>query len=227
MGSGAWEEVAHAVHVDVDATPLRILAVPDLVATGWNPKVGFGPEHTLRDVLEKGLGSEASVGFVPTAVGASGMDAWAVGGALFNNCVAVTRAAMVERGRPPDVLVFYQGETDACDAAAASGYQAALDAMVLGFRRKLDTPNLSIVLVAPHAVGYKFGSLKVVRDAILTAPTRLPLVKVVDAAEACEVGMWGGLLPDGVHLTRVAQQRLGIKLAEACMPTFQEAALAP
>jgi uncharacterized heparinase superfamily protein len=177
--------------------------------------------------------------------GASGMHVWAVGGALYSNCVEMTRAAMVDTGRAPDALLFYQGnhhagcaaffllavcllvsaclpsnylpslgETDATDAAEGALYQARLDAMVAGFRSELEIPNLLVVLVAPHGMGDKFHSLSVVRNAILAAPMRLQNVRVVEAALAAGEGK-DGLLPDGVHLTRGSQQRLGVLLAGA------------
>jgi lysophospholipase L1-like esterase len=84
--------------------------------------------------------------------------------------------------------------------------------MVAGFRRELGIADLPVVLVAPHGVGESFHSLSVVRKAILGAPKRLRNTRVVDAAIAARNE---GLLPDGVHLTREAEQRLGALLAEA------------
>jgi hypothetical protein len=86
--------------------------------------------------------------------------------------------------------------------------------MVAGFRSELGIPNLLVVLVAPYCVKDSFHSLSVVRNAILTAPNRLQNVRVVDAAKAAGEGK-EGLLPDGVHLTRESQQRLGVLLAAA------------
>jgi hypothetical protein len=45
------------------------------------------------------------------------MNVWAVGGALYLNCVEMTRAAIVDTGREPDALLFYQGNNHAECAA--------------------------------------------------------------------------------------------------------------
>ena len=99
-----WEVAREPLHLETDAAQLR--AASGSVATaaaGVGPGVEFGSriseaissssEWRLDRGRASGRDRSARVGLVPTAVGATNIDVWLPGGALFSNMMAQAAAA--------------------------------------------------------------------------------------------------------------------------------------
>eukprot|EP00193_Tetraselmis_chui_P006083 CAMPEP_0177755174 /NCGR_PEP_ID=MMETSP0491_2-20121128/2422_1 /TAXON_ID=63592 /ORGANISM="Tetraselmis chuii, Strain PLY429" /LENGTH=252 /DNA_ID=CAMNT_0019270647 /DNA_START=1922 /DNA_END=2680 /DNA_ORIENTATION=- len=192
-----WETAAEPLHQGVDTSK----------ACGVGPGLSFA----RRLVNEQALGSTASIGLVPSAVGNTSIEQWAEGGELFSNAVRRTLAALsCHQGARLAGLLWYQGESDADTEEKATEYLARLTRLFSKFREKLGAPQLPIVQVAVHTTRQSLPFVEQVREAQLGLC--LPGLATVDAREHCAAR--GEDLPDELHLSSAAQCSLGIAMAD-------------
>jgi hypothetical protein len=149
---------------------------------------------------------------VPCAKGGSSMAQWTPGGGrdtLYGSCLARARAV----GGNPKGILWYQGETDAGQAASAQAWRAAFETLVARFRADLGSQRLPIVIV----------QLADPPSPAVSAPKTYPGWAAIQAVQAgplpaCVAMVSGKGLPkkpDDLHLTTAAQRDLGPRLAQA------------
>lgn len=179
---------------------------------------GVGPGLPFAIALAARNASAAAIGLVPTAEGGSALAEWEAGGALAARSADRVRAALAAApaGSSVRAVLWYQGETDALDAAAAATYADRLAPALAALRKEAGgdaTPIVAVAVVAAPPLVARFNAadgVAAVRAATLDLPARMARAAVVDAAS---VGP--AFMPDGVHLTADAQVRLGAALAAA------------
>jgi hypothetical protein len=194
----AWEPAAEPLHASVDAP---------------GKTCGVGPGLAFAAALLRQAGRSApALGLVPCAVGGSALSEWE--GPLGARAVARAQAALAlpcaagARSRLAGVL-FYQGETDAGDAALAATWGARFEALAAALREALQSPLLPIFVVAITTAPLPaFPHVDAVRQQQLRAPTTVPRCCCVDAA-----GL--PLQADGLHLSAAGAAALGQRLADA------------
>jgi hypothetical protein len=192
----AWEPAAEPLHAGVDAP---------------GKTCGVGPGLAFAAALQRRRAH--ALGLVPCAVGGSPLSDWE--GPLGARAVARAQAALAlpcaAGGARPRLagLLFYQGETDAGDAALAASWAARFAALVAALRAALRAPLLPVLLVAITTAPLPaFPHVHVVRAAQLLAPATVPCCCCVDAA-----GL--PLQADGLHLSAAGAAALGQRLADA------------
>jgi hypothetical protein len=126
--------------------------------------------------------------------------------------LARARAALAAGGGVSRLalLLFYQGETDALEAADAATWGERFVRWAASVREALGAPELPVGVVAITASETACPHLEAVRATQLRVPALLRRSFVVDAR-----GL--ELQADGVHLTTDAQVALGALLARAYM----------
>lgn len=180
-------------------------ATGQLDAVSADPRAAVGPGLFFARALDR------PVVLVPCAKGGSAIAQWRPDtrtDTLYGSCLARARAA---GGRIAGVL-WYQGETDARDTAAARRWSAAFADLARAFRRDLAAPRLPFAVVrladAPARAEDtgRYPGWTIVQDA--QARLRIDCVTVVRA---------NGLprLADDLHLTTAAHRVLGVRLADA------------
>ncbi len=194
---GVWRAAQEPLDVDSDRA--------DRVSADARAAVGPGLFFARAVRIAPGR----RIGLVPCAKGGSAMREWTPGGGretLYGSCIARIRAA---GGRPAGIL-WYQGETDARDAAGAAQWPARFASLVDAFRRDLHRPALPVVLVtladrpAGNAAAYPaWGQVRRGQEAVA--------MRHMVAVPAAGLS----LLPDGLHLDTAAQRVLGTRLARA------------
>lgn len=148
---------------------------------------------------------------IPCAKGGSAIDRWRPGGdrtTLYGSCLARVRSV---RGQLAGIL-WYQGESDTENMAAAAAYGAALADLVGHFRRDLERADLPFIFaqiadrpIAPeHVARYPgWGRVQMAqRDLALRCAYMVPTGGLVRQA-------------DKLHLVTDAQRRLGSGMARA------------
>ncbi len=185
-------------------------------AVSADARAGVGPGLFFARALPQRRGRR--IALVPCAKGGSAMAQWTPGGGrdtLYGSCLARVREA---GGRVAGML-WYQGETDALDAAQAARWSARAQALVAAFRRDLDAPALPVVVIGladrPERNAARFPAWDAVREQ--QAAIGMPLVATISA---------GGLplLDDGLHLSTAAQRVLGVRAAAAMTDLQRRAA---
>ena len=192
----AWEQAQEPLHRDIDA-----LGKP----------CGVGPGLPFAAALLHARPGRPPLGLVPCAVGGSALREWELpDGELGRRAVARARAALAADGGDARLLccLFYQGETDAAEAADAATWGARFARWTAALREELRAPELPVGVVAVTATAAACPHLEAVRAAQLRTPAAVPRSFVVDA-HGLE------LQADGLHLTADAQVALGEALARA------------
>ena len=148
---------------------------------------------------------------IPCAKGGSAIGHWRPGGgreALYGSCIARVRSV---RGRLAGIL-WYQGESDTENVAAAKGYGAALADLVEHFRRDLGRGDLPFIFAqiadrpaAPEHMP-RYPGWPMVQAAQLDLA--LPCIYMVPTGSLARQ-------TDELHLTTDAQRRLGKGMAQA------------
>ena len=161
-----------------------------------------------------------TIGLVPTAVGGTGMAAWAPGCVLYDNMIrSALSAAACCTGAIIGGVLFYQGETDAVEEGAASIYPRNLAGFISGVRGELGGGRqLPIVCCAITGEEHRVPFREVVRRGILDEAGRTDGVACIDCA-----GL--ELRGDGLHLTASAQESVGAMLADALFPILDQGTL--
>ena len=194
----AWEQAQEPLHRGVDAP---------------GKPCGVGPGLSFASALLRQQPGRPMLGLVPCAVGGSALREWELpAGELGRRAVARARAALAAGGGVSRLalLLFYQGETDALDAADAATWGERFVRWAASVREALGAPELPVGVVAITALETACPHLEAVRAAQLRIPALLHRSFVVDAR-----GL--ELQPDGLHLTTDAHVTLGALLARAYM----------
>ena len=122
-------------------------------------------------------------------------------------------------------MLWYQGESDACDASLAAGYGPKLRWLLAALRRDLCRPALPVGLVLCHCAAERtragLAAVRAAQARVAAAEAAAGTGWAVDAAGLAPVdpdncgGMTidGLLQPDGLHLATPAQVALGESLA--------------
>jgi len=193
-----WEEAREPLHADIDTTK----------TCGVGPGMVFA-RAVLPCLQEDALGEGArtGIGLVPCAVGGTAIREWARGERLYEQMVC--RARVAAGYGEIEVVLWYQGESDAESDAATAAYRRNIEGLIANVRADLGMPQLPFIQVA-LASGDK-RNIDKVRSAQFSV--NLPNVVTVDA-------MGLALNEDNMHLTTESQVKLGNMLAEAYIKNF-------
>lgn len=175
---------------------------------GSGPRAGIGPGLVFGKRMAAG-NTNASIGLVPCAVGASLLSRWERGGDLYANAVA--RAQAAQRDGTLAGILWHQGEQDSMTATNASTYYDRLVKMIADLRADLGQPELPFVV---GQIGEFLYERKVqqtpfartVNDALARIPDAVPFSACVSATGLTHVG-------DEVHLDGKSQRELGKRFA--------------
>ncbi|KAL6874393.1 hypothetical protein ACP4OV_013413 [Aristida adscensionis] len=215
-----WEEAREPLHADIDTSktcgvgPGMAFAravLPRLHQQGHRHRHGGPPAPEAEEEPASSASSGgAVVGLVPCAIGGTAIREWARGENLYEQMIRRARAAAAGCGRGEiEAVLWYQGESDAADAAAAEAYRGNVEALIANVRADLGKPQLPFIQVAIASGDSR--NIEKVRSAQLSV--NLPNVVTVDA-------MGLALKDDNIHLTTESQVKLGKMLAEAYMKNF-------
>ncbi|KAF5780522.1 putative acetylxylan esterase [Helianthus annuus] len=185
-----WVEAREPLHKDIDVH----------ATCGVGPGMAFANRLLQRD---PGLGP---LGLVPCAVGGprgTSISEWGRGTFLYKQLLRRAKVARRDGGSISGML-WYQGESDTVSEVDARMYKMRLVNLFRNLRADLGTPLLPIVHVAIASANGPY--IEIVRKAQLGIT--LPKVRCVDAK-----GL--PLLEDKRHLSTLAQERLGLMLADA------------
>jgi hypothetical protein len=176
-----------------------------------NPKIdGVGLGRSFARVL---LYEHPSyeIGLIPAAVGATNLDQWKRGGALYADAVRRTREAL-KSGTLRGIL-WHQGEGDALTAKDASSYIERWSAFIRDLRADLGAPELPVVVgelceSLYHRPGGRSRFARVVNEQLALLPFNVAHCAFVSSAGLRDKG-------DSVHFDSPSQRELGRRYAYA------------
>eukprot|EP00292_Cryptomonas_paramecium_P005928 CAMPEP_0113699286 /NCGR_PEP_ID=MMETSP0038_2-20120614/23217_1 /TAXON_ID=2898 /ORGANISM="Cryptomonas paramecium" /LENGTH=388 /DNA_ID=CAMNT_0000622615 /DNA_START=1 /DNA_END=1167 /DNA_ORIENTATION=- /assembly_acc=CAM_ASM_000170 len=180
--------------------------------TGKGPGLSFALKaHRLLKNASL-IGPDFQIGLIPTAVGGSRIEYWRPGAVLFNRLIAQVRAGVriaSENGRNAKVrgILFYQGESDACQEDLAEYYRTFLQDFLRGIRREFGA-DVPIVICLISGSEYRLPFKAAVRKAQISAPEFCTALNFVDTEDL-------EFQDDGLHLTSGSQHILGGDLLNA------------
>jgi Carbohydrate esterase, sialic acid-specific acetylesterase/Neutral/alkaline non-lysosomal ceramidase, N-terminal len=209
VGRGAIEGQDRAAHARVLLfTPSNHweLAVEPLHGSG--PRAGIGPGLVFGKIVAA-KNTNANIGLVPCAVGATLLKRWEKGGDLYSNAVARARAAMCDGTLKG--IVWHQGEQDSILEVDANSYHERLIKMIGDIRSDLGEPNLPFVVGQIGEFLYtrkkqQTPFAKTVNDALARIPQDVPSTACVHSTGLTHVG-------DEVHFDGKSQRELGKRYA--------------
>lgn len=179
-------------------------------AVSADAKAAVGPGMFFARALYARSGRP--IVLVPCAKGGSSLAQWSPASVgretLYGSCIARARAA---GGRIAGIL-WYQGESDARDAAVARDWATGFGTLVAAFRRDFAAPRLPVVFVriadAPAGAGdaERYPAWRLVQS--VQSGVRIACTAMVPTDDLPR-------LPDELHLTTPAQRTLGPRLADA------------
>ncbi len=184
------------------------LAVEPLHGSG--PHAGIGPGLVFGKLMAA-WNTNASIGLVPCAVGASELKRWERGGDLYARALA--RAQAARRDGTLAGILWHQGEQDSMTATNANTYNDRLVKMIGDLRADLVCPKLPFVVGQIGQFLYtrrvqQTPYAKVVNDALARIPSEVPFTACVDSTGLTDVG-------DEVHFDGRSQRELGKRFAAA------------
>jgi hypothetical protein len=176
-----------------------------------NPKIdGVGLGRSFARVL---LYEHPSyeIGLIPAAVGATNLDQWKRGGALYADAVRRTWEAL-KSGTLRGIL-WHQGEGDALTAKDASSYIERWSAFIRDLRADLGAPELPVVVgelceSLYHRPGGRSRFARVVNEQLALLPFNVAHCAFVSSAGLRDKG-------DSVHFDSPSQRELGRRYAYA------------
>jgi hypothetical protein len=182
------------------------LAVEPLHGSG--PRAGFGPGLVFGKLMAA-WDTNAAIGLVPCAVGASELRRWERGGDLYSNAVARAQTAM--RDGTLTGILWHQGEQDSMTATNSDTYYERLVKMIENIRADLGQPQLPLVVGQIGEFLYtrrkqQTPYAKTVNDALARIPLHVPRTACVSSAGLIHVG-------DEVHFDGKSQRELGKRFA--------------
>ncbi|KAE8725732.1 putative carbohydrate esterase [Hibiscus syriacus] len=183
-----WEEAREPLHADIDVEHV----------------CGVGPGMVFASEIIRTNGSGIGVvGLVPCAVGGTSISRWGKGSPLYDELVKRGMESLKEGGAIQAIL-WYQGESDTVTKEDADAYQGNLVQLIQDLRFDLNLPSLPFMVVALASGEGKY--VETVRNGQMGI--KMENVKCVDAK-----GL--PLNVDHLHLTTIAEVKLGLKLAHA------------
>ena len=209
QGRGALETEDRTPHPRVfvlTASNQWALAVEPLHGSG--PRAGFGPGLVFGKLMAA-WDTNATIGLVPCAVGASELRRWERGGDLYSN--AVVRAQTAMRDGTLAGILWHQGEQDSMTATNSNTYYERLVKMIENIRADLGQPQLPVVVGQIGEFLYtrrkqQTPYAKTVNDALARIPLHVPRTACVSSAGLTHVG-------DEVHFDGKSQRELGKRFA--------------
>jgi len=209
QGRGALETEDRTPHPRVfvlTASNHWDLAVEPLHGSG--PRAGFGPGLVFGKLMAA-WDTNAIIGLVPCAVGASELKRWERGGDLYSNAVA--RAQAAKRDGTLAGILWHQGEQDSMTATNSNTYYERLVKMIENIRADLGQPQLPFVVGQIGEFLYtrrkqQTPYAKTVNDALARIPMHVPRTACVSSAGLTHVG-------DEVHFDGKSQRELGKRFA--------------
>lgn len=177
---------------------------------GASPGVAFAA-HRART-------TKSVVGIIPTAVGGTTLDAWsptrkADPESLYGRMLARVSAS----GAKPEGILWYQGEADAVGTPdAATTYAARLDAWIGEVRKDLGDPELPVIVaqLCRYVIDRDATGWNTVQEAQRLLPLRVPRTECVPTIDLP--------LDDPIHLSALAERRLGVRFAKTAASLFGE-----
>jgi len=181
---------------------------------GVSNAIGFG--LTFAKLYHQYTGKKVIL--IPTALGGTGFanNRWnSTGGAngagrdLYEFAIQQVREVLnISINNKLIAILWHQGELDADNNTA--NYATMLDAMIAGFRTRLNLPNLPFILgeMVESWVAANSSVRGNVQNLIRNTPLRVTNTRTVTSS---------GLLPlpDGIHFNAVSQRELGRRYFEA------------
>ncbi len=209
QGRGALETEDRTPHPRVfvlTASNQWALAVEPLHGSG--PRAGFGPGLVFGKLMAA-WDTNAIIGLVPCAVGASELKRWERGGDLYSNAVA--RAQAAKRDGTLAGILWHQGEQDSMTATNSNTYYERLVKLIENIRADLGQPQLPFVVGQIGEFLYtrrqqQTPYAKTVNDALARIPMHVPRTACVSSAGLTHVG-------DEVHFDGKSQRELGKRFA--------------
>ena len=189
--SNRWEPAAEPLH-------------------GSGPRAGIGPGLVFGKLMAA-WNTNANIGLVPCAVGATELKRWECGGDLYARAVA--RAQAAQRQGTLAGILWHQGEQDSMTATNATTYRDRLVKMIGDLRADLGCPQLPFVAGQIGQFLYsrrvqQTPYAKAVNDALARIPSEVPFTACVDSVGLTHVG-------DEVHFDGASQRELGRRFAAA------------
>ena len=177
---------------------------------GVAPRAGIGPGLVFGKLMAA-WNTNANIGLVPCAVGATELKRWERGGDLFARALARAQAAR-RQGALAGIL-WHQGEQDSMTATNANTYHDRLVKMIGDLRADLGSPRLPFVAGQIGQFLYsrrvqQTPYAKAVNDALEQIPSDVPFTACVDSVGLTHVG-------DEVHFDGTSQRELGKRFAAA------------
>ena len=149
----------------------------------------------------------ASIGLIPAAFGGTTLLQWQRDGALYEEAVRRTKAAM--RSGTLRGILWHQGEGDADSAEKASTYRDRFSQFISGLRQDLGAPDAPVVV---GELGRFFSDRapygKVVNEQLALISRTVPRVALASSFGLRDKG-------DGVHFDSVSLRELGTRYAGA------------
>jgi hypothetical protein len=183
------------------------LAVEPLHGSG--PRAGIGPGLVFGKLVAA-QDTNANIGLIPCAVGASLLQRWERSGDLYSNAVA--RARIASRDGTLKGILWHQGEQDSILKTDANSYRGRLIKMIGDIRSDLGEPNLPFVVGQIGEFLYtrkkqQTPFAKTVNDALNSVPRETQYTACVPSAGLTHNG-------DEVHLDAKSQRELGKRYAK-------------
>lgn len=180
--------------------------------------IGVGPGLAFGQALAKMRAHP--VGLIPCAMGATSLELWnpARKGDGGKSLYGATSERIRLAGQPISGILWYQGEADAADAAAAASYGTRLAAWIQAVRADLQQPDLPVLIVQLGRLMSPADANAQQWDKVREAQYLLPeQVAHTAVTSAIDLGMF-----DMVHLNSAGQNRLGQRLARLAMSLYDK-----
>ena len=154
---------------------------------------------------------QQQIGLIPCAEGGSGLDDWAVDGALFRNAVFQAKAA--QRISVIDGILWHQGENDSFSGRSLV-YLEKLTAIIKALREELNVPVIPLLagglgdFLGGGRYGKYFTEYTLVNRALIDFAAKNAHTYFVSAADLKANA-------DGLHFDALSQRKFGIRYFEA------------
>jgi hypothetical protein len=191
LRNGLWQMMIEPIHYD---RPFTGIGLGASFASMWCNK------------------NEAEeIGLIPCAEGASSLDNWAVGGALFEN--AVFQAGLAQRASQLEGILWHQGEND-CNPEGVKLYYEKFLAIIEALRERLKVPNIPVIVggLGNYLTAGKYGNYFHDYPRINQV-----LLEFANTQDNCYFVTASDLKPnpDNIHFNALSQRIFGLRYYEA------------